>query len=124
MNKTIQKIENYKEKWLTKALAKARQGYDEANECFSDTGYDRYFKKMERYEKEIDELEAYQHQGEQKQDEVNKLSTEQYKEYKEMKQDMKCLASHFFYMFADFQLPETVDINSIQRILEKYKYAS
>lgn len=66
-------------------------------------------------------MEIYRYQGEQKQYEDNELSTAQYKEYMEMKQDMKCLASHFFYMFTDFQLPETADINSIQRILEKYK---
>ena len=59
MNKTIEKIENYKAEQLEKALAKAQKEYDEANRSFYDTGYDRYYNKMLRVEKEIEELTAY-----------------------------------------------------------------
>lgn len=118
MNKTIEKIEAYKTKEIEKALSKAEQGYEEAKDFFQDTGYDRYFKKMEKCEKELHELEDYLHKGETV---VKDLSTDQYKEYLEMKQDMKNLVSKFFYMFADFNLPETAETQGIQRILEKYK---
>ena len=48
MNKTIEKIETYKAKEIAKALEKAKQGYEEAKDFYSDTGYDRYFHKMQK----------------------------------------------------------------------------
>ena len=118
MNKTIEKIEAYKAKEITKAMKKAQQGYEEAKDFFSDTGYDRYFNKMEKCEKEIQELEDYLHKDEVK---VNDLSTDQYREYLDMKKDIQSISSKFFFMFADFNLPETSEVQGIQRILEKYK---
>lgn len=118
MSKTIEKIEAYKAKEIEKALSKAKQGYEEAKDFYQDTGYDRYFKKIEKYEKELHELEEYLHKGETV---VKDLSTEQYREYIDMKNDMKNLISKFFYMFSDFNLPETAETQGIQRILEKYK---
>ena len=38
-----------------------------------------------------------------------------------MKKDIQSLISKFFYMFTDFNLPETSEVQGIQRILEKYK---
>ena len=73
---------------------------------------------MEKCEKELHELEDYLHKDEVK---VNDLSTEEYLEYLNMKKDIKSLCSKFFFMFADFQLPETSEVQGIQRILEKYK---
>lgn len=71
---------------------------------------------MEKCEKELNELEDYLHNDEVK---VNDLSTEEYLD--DMKKDIKSLCSKFFFMFADFQLPETSEVQGIQRILEKYK---
>lgn len=119
MNKTVEKIENYKNREIVKAMEKAKKGYDEAEDSYRDSGYDRYFKKMEKYEKEIEELEEYLHGTKSKGEEI---SVDQYKEYKEMKEDLKNLASKFFYMFKDFNLPDTPEIQGIQRILDKYKY--
>lgn len=118
MNKTIEKIEAYKAKEIKKAMGKAQQGYEEAKDFFSDTGYDRYFHKMEKCEKEIQELEDYLHKDEVK---VNDLSTDQYREYLDMKKDIQSISSKFFFMFEDFNLPETSEVQGIQRILEKYK---
>lgn len=118
MNKTIEKIEAYKAKEITKAVEKAKQVYEESKDFYSVTGYDRYFKKMEKSEKELNELEDYLHKDEVK---VNDLSTDQYREYIDMKKDIKSLISKFFFMFADFNLPETSEVQGIQRILEKYK---
>lgn len=118
MNKTIEKIEAYKAKEITKAMEKAKQGYEESKDFYSDTGYDRYFKKMEKCEKELLELEDYLHKDETK---VKDLSTDQYREYLDMKKDMQSLSSKFFFMYADFNLPETAELQGIQRILEKYK---
>lgn len=117
-NKTIEKIEAYKAKEITKAMKKAQQGYEEAKDFFTDTGYDRYFRKMEKYEKEIQEIEDYLHKDEVK---TNDLSTDQCREYLDMKKDIQSISSKFFFMFADFNLPETSEVQGIQRILEKYK---
>ena len=38
-----------------------------------------------------------------------------------MKKDIQSISSKFFFMFADFNLPETTEVQGIQRILEKYK---
>lgn len=118
MNKTIEKIENYKERELNKALLKAKQEYDEAEDFYRDTGYDRYYKKMMKYEKEISELEGYL-----RKDEVNvkDLSTEQYKEYLQMKQDLKVLESKLFYFVKDLNLPMTADVVAMQDILRDYR---
>ena len=101
MSKTIEKIENYKERELNKALLKAKQGYDEAADFYRDTGYDKYYKKMTKYEKEISELEEYLCKDEVK---VKDLSTEQYKEYLQMKRDLKALESKMFYLIKPKQL--------------------
>ena len=49
------------------------------------------------------------------------LTTDQYKEYLSMKEDIKSLNSKFFFLLSDFNLPETAEIRGMQRILEKYK---
>lgn len=59
MNKYVEKVEKYKEKELTAALEKLRSEYKEAEDFYNDTGYDRYFNKMQRREMQIDEIEAY-----------------------------------------------------------------
>ena len=117
MNKTIEKIETYKAKEIAKALEKAKQGYEEAEDFYNDTGYDRYFHKMQKCEKELHEIEDYIHKDEVV---VKDLSTEQYRDYKDMQRDLKALKSKFFYMFKDFNLPETSEVQGIQRILERY----
>lgn len=118
MNKTVEKIEAYKAKEIKKAIEKAKQGYEEAKDFYVDSGYDRYYRKMEKCEKELQELEDYLHKDEVK---VSDLSTDQYREYIEMKKDIESLISKFFFMFADLNLPETSEVLGIQRILEKYK---
>lgn len=118
MSKTIEKIEAYKSKEIEKAMSKLKKEYSDARRSFSDTGYDRYQKKMDRCEKEIQEIETYMHK-----EEVNAkdLTTDQYKEYLSMKEDIKSLNSKFFFLLSDFNLPETAEIRGMQRILEKYK---
>ncbi len=60
MNKTIEKCEAYKRKTVETALEKARAAYEEARGSFNDTGYDRYYNRMEKLGREINELEEYQ----------------------------------------------------------------
>ena len=44
---------------LDKAIDSLRSEYKEAEGNYRDTGWDRYYAKMERIEKEIEELEKY-----------------------------------------------------------------
>lgn len=117
MNKTIEKIETYKTKELEKAILKAKTGYAEAKEFYTDTGYDRYFNKMQKCENELQELEKYLYKDEVV---VTDLSTEQYKEYLKMKQDLATIKNKLFYLVADLGLPATADLVSMQDILRDY----
>ncbi len=119
MSKTIERIEAYKAKEIEKAMSKLKPAYEEAKDFYADTGYDRYYNKMQKCESELQELEEYLHKAEST---VKDLTTEQYREYLDMKMDLKNLASKIFYMFADFNLPATAEIQGIQQILGKYKY--
>lgn len=58
-NKAIEKVESYKIRTIGNALRKARTNYEEARVSYNQTGYDRYYNKMNRLEQEIEELEAY-----------------------------------------------------------------
>lgn len=118
MNKTIEKIEAYKAKEIEKAISKAEHEYSCARDFYNDTGYDRYFNKMQKYEKELQELEDYLHKGEAA---VKDLSTYQYREYLKMKQDLKDLKSKLFYLVADSGLPATANLISMQDILRNYE---
>ncbi len=59
MNKYIERVERYKQKTLNNVLEKIRADYHEAQRDYDDSGYDRYFNKMGRIEKQIDEIEEY-----------------------------------------------------------------
>lgn len=59
MHKAIEKVEAYKTRTIVAALEKARLERAEALGSFNDTGYDRYYNKANRLEKEIAELEDY-----------------------------------------------------------------
>lgn len=60
MNKTIERIEAYKRNTLQHAIDKAKEDYHEAELNYRDTGYDRYWNKMQKLQQDISELEAYQ----------------------------------------------------------------
>ena len=118
MNKTIEKIEEYKSKEIAKAIEKAKKGYEDAKDFFTDTGYDWYFNKMQKCEAELQELEDYLHKDETA---VKDLSTDQYREYLKMKEDLKNLKSKLIYLISDLGLPETANLISMQDILREYE---
>ena len=117
MNKRIEKVESYKKKILNQALEKLKAEYAEAEDFYRDTGYDRYFKKMQKCEAELQEIEEYLCK-----DEVvtKDLSTEQYREYLKMKQDLTTIKNKLFYLVTDLGLPVTADLTAIQDILKDY----
>ena len=115
MNKTIEKIENYKERELNKALDTLKAKYDNAKCFYNDTGYDRYFNRMSQYESEIDELEEYMNS-----DKPKDITTDQLKEYYKMKEHLKCLKNKMIYLTKDLNLPATADLIGITDILREY----
>ena len=59
MHKLIEKVEAYKEKVIGKEIEKNELKYKEAADNYNDTGYDRYYNKMQKLDKELDELKNY-----------------------------------------------------------------
>lgn len=55
--KTIARVNDI----LDKAMESLRNEYKEAEGNYRDTGWDRYYNKMERIEAEIEELKKYRH---------------------------------------------------------------
>lgn len=117
MSKYIEKVEHYKQKTIGTAIEKMKAEYADAKDSYNDTGYDRYFNKMQKREAEIQELENYLHKNEVV---IKDLSTEQYREYLKMKQDLQSIKSKLFYLVTDLGLPATADLISLQDILRDY----
>lgn len=44
---------------IVQAMEKNRKAYAEAEEWYTDTGYDRYWKKMQRLDREYEELKGF-----------------------------------------------------------------
>lgn len=112
MHKAIEKVEAYKMKTITAALDKAKSEMAEAVEWYRDTGYDRYYNKMQRKEHEIDELEAYLNR--------NNAIEEAIKARAQSKEEIatikKTLKNKLFYLLA--AIPECSEGRSIQEYLE------
>lgn len=113
MSKYIEKVE----KTLNAAISKLEAEMDEARRNYNDTGYDRYFNKMSKCEVEIEEIKAYLKRDEAP---VEKVTTEEYKEYMKMKQDLKAIKNKLFYLVADLGLPATANLVTMQDILRDY----
>lgn len=58
-NKTIKKCHDI----IDRRLSLLREIYHEAKRSYQDTGYDRYYKAMEKIDEEIDELEIFKECG-------------------------------------------------------------
>lgn len=117
MSKYVDKVEAYKHKVLDAELEKLETDYKEAEEFYRDTGHDRYFNKMQKCEKEIEEIKDYLHKDEVV---VKDITTDEYKEYLKMKQDLKVIKNKLFYLVADLGLPATADLVSMRDILMDY----
>lgn len=83
MNKYVEKVEQYKEKVLKPALEKLKAEHEEAEDSYRDTGYDRYYKKMQKCESQIEEIEQYLKAGTM---EVREVTASEYKELLELRQ--------------------------------------
>ncbi|MBQ3600952.1 MAG: hypothetical protein II992_07115 [Lachnospiraceae bacterium] len=115
MNKYIEKVEKYKEKVLGPTLEKLKIEYKDAEEWYKDTGHARYFNKMQRCEKQIDEIEKYMKKGE---TETREVSSREYSELLELKEKMKTIKSKVFYLSKE--IPVTAELINLQDILKDF----
>lgn len=115
MNKYIEKVEEYKQKTLGKALEKLKSEYEQAKDFYTDSGYDRYFNKMNKCEEQIEEIEKYLN-GEQ--EERNELRADDYKELLILRETMKGIKSKVFYLSKD--LPMSADLRNLQDMLRDF----
>ena len=119
MNKYVEKVEKYKEKVLVQALEKLKTEYEEAEDFYRDSGYDRYFKKMNKCEKEIQEIEEYLNPA----PIVNDITTDQYRDFLNLTKTMKSVKSNLIYIM-DY-LPDCTEKARLQeciREIEDYQF--
>lgn len=113
MNKTIEKVEFYKKNMIEKAIEKAKSEYAEAEGSYRDTGYDRYYSKIQKKAEEIEELENYLNRDNAIQDAIQ----EKKKVREELEEIKKKLKNKLFYLLA--AIPECSEARSIQEYIEK-----
>lgn len=92
---------------IVKAMEKNRIAYAEADEWYKDTGYDRYFKKMQRLDTEYEEYRQFLHI---KDESVAAISHED--EYLDL---LKQIKSKWYYL--KFDIPATPESNAIDKLL-------
>ena len=115
MNKYIEKVERYKEKVLRPALEKLKADYEEAEDFYRDTGYDRYYNKMKKCENQIEEMEKYLNAGK---EEIKQITPGEYKELLELREVIKNVKSKVFYLSKE--LPMCADLLNLQDLLRDY----
>ena len=116
----IEKVEAYKAKTVENALNKAKEEYQEAEGSYNDTGYDRYYNKMNRLEKTIKELEAYIEK-----DRVNErllilkseLECEKELNRKKIQEIKKDLMNKLFYLLK--VIPECAEARSLEEYIKR-----
>ena len=92
---------------ITQAMEKNRIAYAEAEEWFRDTGYDRYYKKMNKLDKEYEEYKSFLHI---KDEHVILVNHEQ--EYLDL---LKAIKGKWCYL--KFDIPVTAESNAIDELL-------
>ena len=113
MNKTIEKIENYKADKLAAALEKAEKKLSEAKGSYRDTGYDRYYNKMQKYENEIEELIAYRDRD----DAILDAISEKRRTRQELEEIKKDLSNKIFYLLK--AIPDCSEARSLQTFVDR-----
>lgn len=115
MSKYVEKVD----KLLSAALEKLKNDYHEADYSYRDSGYDRYFNKMEKIQKEIDEIESYSFSSNESTDKSYSMSisVNEYKEYLEWKGDLKSIQSKLYYISQEYM---SADLASLISLIEKY----
>ena len=118
--KVIARVESYKFKTISQALDKAKADYEEARAFFDQTGYDRYYNKMNRLESDIEALEAYiekDHINEKLKAKINELECERIFYKKKLQEIKKDLLNRLFYLLK--VIPECSEAHSLEEYIKK-----
>lgn len=100
---------------ITQAMEKNRIAFEEAEEWYRDTGYDRYFKKMNKLDAEYEEYKTFLHIDDEL-DITQEVST--LKELDELKRVISTVKSKVFYLSQD--IPQCAELNTLQDMLRDY----
>ena len=101
---------------ITKAIEKNRKAYEEADGSYRDTGYDRYWNKMQRLDAEYEELKAFLHT-----EEKNEVQPDTIRKLYELQRKVKNIKSNWDYVYHDFNLPATPQVVGIISIFKDIK---
>ncbi len=115
----IEKVEAYKARTVENALNKAKEEYQDAKGSYNDTGYDRYYNKMNRLEKTIEELEAYIEKdrvNERLLDLKSELECEKALNRKKIQEIKKDLMNKLFYLLK--VIPECTEARSLEEYIK------
>ena len=102
---------------ITQEMEKNRKAYNEAADNYRDTGWDRYLNKMERLDKEYEEMKSFL--GLNKTEQKNELEEENIRlcaENKELKRFISDAKSLMCYIHADYWSDPQVT-----KLYEKFK---
>ena len=100
---------------IVQAMEKNRTSYAEASAWYKDTGYDRYFKKMDKLEKEYEEYKKFLHIT----DEPNfSEESAMYKELDNLKRAISTIKSKVYYLSQD--LPQCTELITLKEFLKDY----
>lgn len=93
MNKYIEKATLK----LVQRMEKNRKEFNEAKDWYNDTGYNRYFKKMEALDSEYEELKEFLHK-----DQKQEVLPETIIELDRLQRILQNVKNKVYYMEADF----------------------
>ena len=113
MNKTIEKIEYYKRTTLDHRLEVLNKDYAEARASYNDSGYDRYWNKMQRIEEEINELTEYRSRDDAIDASIRAMRATE----AELEVIKKTLKNKVFYLKA--VVPDCSEIRSVEEYIDK-----
>ncbi len=99
---------------ITQAMEKNRKAYNEAHASYRDTGYDRYYKKMEKLNNEYAELKAFLHT-----EEKTEVLPGTVKELYELKGKLNSIKSTVEYILTD--LPVSSEAIHLKELLMDIK---
>lgn len=99
---------------ITQTMEKNRKAYAETQENYNDTGFDRYWNKMEKLDAEYEELKNFLHQGEK-----IEVQPETIRNFVELKNAVKCMQSKWEHL--KFDIPQSIDVIGIDEIFKDIK---
>lgn len=102
---------------ITQAIEKNRKAYAEAAGNYRDTGYDRYWNKMQKLNTEYEELKAFLHP-----EEKIEVQLDTRLKLDELQHSVKNIKSKWDYICRDFNLPATSDVIGINDIFRDIKH--